>query len=231
MSSLSSKDKSDDDQLEYTVEDAIESYGVGRSTIICVCICGFYWSADACEMMLMSFILPAVRLEFGISSTLEALVASFVFFGVATGTFVWGFVADRVGRRPVVCITALLSGLVGAASAFAPNIYVLLAMRFVLGVVLGGAPVAFALTSEFVAARLRGRLMIYYNLFWTFGTVGESILAFYVMPYWGEHAWRYLLALSSVPCMIVGVCAYPLLFESPRYLFTTGRKAGWCCVS
>lgn len=127
------------------------------------------------------------------------------------------------GRRPVVCLTAILSGLLGAASALSSNIEVLLVLRFTLGLALGGAPVAFGLALESIPARLRGRAMIYYSLFWTFGSIGESVLAYYVLPQLG---WRYLLALSSIPCILVGIVSYPLLTESPRYLFASGDKNG-----
>ena len=208
---------------EYTVDEAIEHCGLGAFTWLNVALCGTYWAADAMELMLMSYLLPAVaaRDAFDLGSASEAMLAAVVFAGIALGTLACGAAADRVGRRAVVCGSVLLSGALGCASAAAPNVGALLALRFALGLALGGAPVAFGLLAELLPSVARGRTMVWFNLFWTAGTLLEAACAYWLLPRFG---WRWLLVASSVPCLLVGVAALFLLVESPRYLMARGER-------
>jgi MFS family permease len=54
--------------------------------------------------------------------------------GMALGSIIVPFFADRNGRRPALLISLFLSGSVGICSAFAPNIFAFIAMRFVQGI-------------------------------------------------------------------------------------------------
>lgn len=68
--------------------------------------------------------------------------------------------------------------------------------------------------SEFLPKDNRGTFLIFFEVFWTVGTVFEVCLAWIVLPTLG---WRWLLGLSSIPLFCLFLC-YPLLPESPRYL-------------
>ena len=131
--------------------------------------------------------------------SIESLLGAVIFAGIAIGSFLWGFLSDRIGRRPVVCVSALLTGIVGAASSLAPNMASLIFSRFVVGLVLGGAPMAFALASEFIVAKHRGSTMILFNMFWTVGSILEATLAWFTLGGANALSWRYLLAISSAP--------------------------------
>jgi hypothetical protein len=98
----------------------------------------------------------------------------------------------------------------------------LLFLRFMTGVGIGGSMVAFTLATEFVPSTYRGIFLILFSLFWTFGGVGEATLAYIIMPQLG---WRYLLGVSSLPVLLVGMFSFPFLFESPRFYIANGRAA------
>lgn len=69
-------------QKEFTVTEAIEIIGYGKYQSRLRFVLGWLWTAEACEMLLLSFISPALRCEWSLSGAQEALVTSVVFVGM-----------------------------------------------------------------------------------------------------------------------------------------------------
>eukprot|EP01119_Soliformovum_irregulare_P018391 TRINITY_DN5623_c0_g1_i1.p1 TRINITY_DN5623_c0_g1~~TRINITY_DN5623_c0_g1_i1.p1 ORF type:complete len:485 (-),score=106.20 TRINITY_DN5623_c0_g1_i1:41-1327(-) len=184
-------------------------------------MCGFCWMADAMELMLLSFLLPQAKLEFGLDDWAEATVGSVVFLGMMAGSYFWGYVSDRFGRKIGYVATAIFTAIFGLASAFSPDVYWLCVLRALVGFGLGGAPVCFSLFAEFLPAKNRGVPLILFELFWTVGTMAEAGMAWGVIPTLG---WRWLLGLSTIPLFIL-IGFYPWMPESPRYLLTRGKHS------
>ncbi|PNT61812.1 hypothetical protein BRADI_5g21097v3 [Brachypodium distachyon] len=181
----------DEQSATYTVDDALLSSGFGRFQILILSYAGIGLIAEAMEMMLLSFV----------------------------GAYSWGVVSDNYGRRKGFFFTAIMTSGAGFLSSFAPNYLSLMALRFVVGVGLGGGPVLGSWFLEFVPAPTRGTWMVIFSAFWTVGTILEASLAWAVMPKFG---WRLLLALSSAPSFLL-LLFYAATPESPRFLCTKGR--------
>lgn len=163
----------------YSVEDAIEKVGFGKFQVKVLFLCGFCWMADAMEIMLLSFLLVEAKEEFNLNNWEEATLASSVFIGMATGSYFWGYISDRFGRKIGFFGTALFTAIFGMLSALSPSYLILLISRALAGFGLGGAPVAFSLFAEFLPANQRGIPLILFEIFWTVGTIGEAGLAWY----------------------------------------------------
>ena len=71
------EDDDNESLIEYTVDEAIEHIGFGSFQWMMIMLCGAYWSADAMELMIMSYLLPAVAApdEFNLASGTEATLA------------------------------------------------------------------------------------------------------------------------------------------------------------
>lgn len=65
------------------------------------------------------------------------IVASAMFLGRGTGSFFWGWLSDRRGRRPVMLITIVLNGICSLAFGFTTNIVYAFVTRFLTGLVNG----------------------------------------------------------------------------------------------
>ncbi|CAK9229261.1 unnamed protein product [Sphagnum troendelagicum] len=224
---IEDKDKEMDDSSSsssattgsFTVEDAIKEVGFGPYQGWLLAYAGMSWVAEAMEMMLLSFVGPAVQTEWGLSSRQESLIASIVFVGMMIGAYSWGILSDLKGRRFGFFATAVLTFVAGLASAASPNYLSLLLLRGFVGIGLGGGPVISAWFMEFVPSANRGLWMVIISLFWTLGSIAEASLAWVVMPSLG---WRWLLSLSSVPLAVL-LLFYKFVPESPRYLAAQGE--------
>lgn len=201
------------------MDDAIEFMGFGTFQAFVLVYAGMAWVADAMEMMLLSFVGPAVQKSWDLSPSEESMITSVVFIGMMFGAYFWGALSDLKGRRSGFLFTAIVTFCAGLLSAFSPNYYILLLLRGLVGVGLAGGAVITSWFLEFIPTSNRGLWMVLISVFWTFGTVAEALLAWAVMPSLG---WRWLLGLSSVPLLVLLVF-YPFVPESPRYLAAKGK--------
>ncbi|KAJ8759610.1 hypothetical protein K2173_008791 [Erythroxylum novogranatense] len=215
-----------DRESMYSVDDALVAMGFGKFQYLVLLYAGMGWISEAMEMMLLSFVGPAVKSQWHLTPDQESLVTSIVFAGMLIGAYSWGVVSDKFGRRKGFLVTALVTSVAGFLSAVAPNYNVLLIARGFVGLGLGGGPVLLAWFLEFVPAPSRGTWMVIFSAFWTFGSIFESALAWIVMPQLG---WRWLLGLSALPSFLLLVF-YNMTPESLRYLCLKGKKNDACRI-
>lgn len=208
-----------------TVDEVIERIGVGRFQWRLLLVNGLVWASDAMEVLIIGFVLPAITALWGLSPAQAGLVGAATFAGMFVGAWGWGAAADRFGRRRVFLLTVLLDAVFGLLSALAPNLWALVALRFLTGTAIGGTlPVDYAVMAEFLPAHARGRFLVYLESFWAVGTIVVALLAWAIVPALPEQGWRWLLAASALP----GLLGYWLRVgvpESPRYLLVQGREA------
>jgi putative MFS transporter len=203
-----------------TVQEAVDQIGFGRFQKRLLGVCGVTWAADAAEVLLLGFALPAIIAEFGISTAQGGLIATATFAGMMVGAWFWGTISDYVGRRAGFQLTVLIFALFGLLSAFAPGWEWLLVLRFITGFGLGGAlPLDFSLYAEFLPTKNRGRNLVILESFWALGTVIAAGLAWVLVPSFG---WRPLLASSAVAAALV-LWIRRKIPESPRYLAISGK--------
>lgn len=183
---------------------------------------GLGWALDAMDVGLISFLMVAVKKEWGLSTTDLSWLASIGFVGMAIGAGAGGALADRIGRRTVFAGTLVVYGLATGLSALAPTFLVLCALRFVVGLGLGAElPVASTLVSEFAPKRLRGRMVVALESFWALGWLLAAVIGYTVVPH--ENGWRWAMLLGLVPALYA-VYVRRGLPESVRFLEKVGRR-------
>ncbi|KAG8376300.1 hypothetical protein BUALT_Bualt09G0048900 [Buddleja alternifolia] len=211
----------DDDERRhgYTVDDALSTLGFGNFQRLALAFAGIGWCSDAMEISLLSFIGPALKSEWLISSYEESLLSSAVFGGMFIGSYFWGFIADVYGRRMGIRGVTIITSGAGLLSAFAPDYKSLVILRFIVGFAAAGGHVFQSWFLEFIPKSNRGAWMLATSLFWVLGELLEASLFWIVMPRLG---WRWSLALSCVPSLTMFIVS-TLAPESPRYLFMKGK--------
>ncbi|PND51846.1 MFS transporter [Rhodococcus sp. ENV425] len=183
---------------------------------------GVGWALDAMDVGLISFVMAALAVQWGLSTTQLSWIGSIGFVGMAVGAALGGLLADRIGRRQVFAVTLLVYGLATGAAALAGSVAVLIVLRFVVGLGLGAElPVASTLVSEYAPRRQRGRMVVALEAFWAAGWILAALIGYFVIPL-GDDGWRWALAVGIVPTLYAVVMRFGLP-ESVRYLESRGR--------
>ena len=204
---------------EYTVEQAIDYIGFGKFQMVFLAVTGLSWLCDAMEMMLLSFIGPAARCEWRLTTTQASSLTSFVFLGMGFGAPSFGMFADRKGRLFSLRCSTGLTLLAGVGSALAPTFSALCFARLVVGFGLGGVPVAYNLCAEFLPSKKRGVYLSSLEFFWSFGSMVSALLAWTILP---KSSWRTLLGATVSPLILLGVLLV-WMPDSPMYLASKGK--------
>ncbi|WP_416408714.1 MFS transporter [Agrobacterium rosae] len=210
-------------QSPITVEDGIRAAGVGAFQKRLFVIFGLVWAADAMQVLAIGFSAPSIAVSFGVTVPQALQTGTLFFLGMLIGAFVFGRLADRIGRRPVLFIAIILDAIFGVASAFAPDLQWLLVARFLTGLGVGGTlPVDYAMMAEFLPSDRRGRWLVLLEGCWAIGTVALALLALVAGTNGGE-AWRTIFFVTGIPALI-GILLRFYVPESPFYLNQQGRS-------
>lgn len=139
---------------------------------------GGVFAADAMEILMISYILPFVRSEFGLNQWEASLLASGVFVGMLLGAFPTGVLSDKFGRKKIIQIWTFIGVIFAFASAVGNNFWFLLFTRCVVGFSIAGAShLSFSLFLECVPTTKRGLWMMVFMTLWALGSVAEALLA------------------------------------------------------
>lgn len=211
---------SDELKKEWKIEDAIEEVGRGRTQWVLLVITGLTFTADAAEVTFISLITETLRFQWHLGDTDIASVQSVVFIGMILGAPIWGYIADRLGRRLAFLLSSSVICVAGFATALAANFLSLVAFRCVVGVGVAGLPVGFDILAEALPVAGRGKWLLYIEYFWTLGSIYINLCGWLTLS---PTDWRLFTALAAVPTLISSVAGYLYLPESPRWLVDQGR--------
>lgn len=157
-----------------------------------------------------------------------------ILLGSAIGAFAAGRLSDRMGRRSVMRLAAILFLLSAFLAGGAPSSAIFIMARIVGGLGVGAASVISPVyISEVVPADVRGRLVSVQQVMIIAGLTGAFVVNFLVAYYaggstatlWGGMpAWRWMFWLQALPAAIYYATLH-FIPESPRFLIIKGRTS------
>ncbi len=181
------------------------------------------WLLDAFDFFLVTFCLTAIARDFHKSDSAIALVITMTLAFRPVGGFVFGMMADRYGRRLPLMINIGLFAVAEIFTGLAPNYTVLLVVRALFGVVMGGQwGVGASLVMETAPVRRRGMLSGLLQEGYAAGNVLAAISFFFLFGRWG---WRPLFFLGSLPAIALVFFIHFRVKESP--VWERAKTASW----
>src|SRR3954462_9274323 len=103
------------------------------------------WPPDAMQVLAIGFAAPSLANHFGLSIPEAVQAGTALFLGMLAGAWGFGRLADRIGRRRVLVVTVVIDAVFGLASAFSTSFEMLLCLRLLTGIGVGGTlPVDYA---------------------------------------------------------------------------------------
>lgn len=185
---------------------------------------GIGWAFDAMDVGLITYIIAVLSVQWDLTGLEKSWIVSAGFIGMAIGASLGGTLADRIGRRNVFTLTLVVYGVATGASAFAGGVLVLILLRIVVGLGLGGElPIASTLVSELSPKRVRGSIVVWLEAFWALGWTIAAVVGYYVVPL-GDWGWRVAFGIGALPALYA-VYIRSGLPESPRFLLSQGKTA------
>jgi MFS transporter, AAHS family, 4-hydroxybenzoate transporter len=172
--------------------------------------------AEGYDLGIAGIIAPGLVKEFSMAPAMLGFFFSAGIAGMILGAFIFAFVGDRYGRKAGITVGILIFGGFTFASAYAPNLQSLVALRFLTGVGLAGTgPNLVSLMAEYLPKRVRSLLA---GLVLTGVPVGTILAAASSGLIDVERGWRTLLLLGGGASVLLGVALIWCLPESLSFL-------------
>jgi sugar porter (SP) family MFS transporter len=169
--------------------------------------------------------LTGIEQTFDISTFMLEVITSWVTLGAMAGALVAGALADRQGRRRTILIAAVIFIAGALLESLAPEAWVLVIGRLVLGFGVGVASVAAPLyAAEMAPARYRGRMVSLYQMAITIGIFLAYWADYLLLEQGDSDSWRVMLGVSAIPAVLLVFAMWPLA-DSPRWYMKAGRRA------
>ncbi|MDA8487606.1 3-hydroxybenzoate transporter MhbT [Kluyvera sp. Awk 3] len=186
--------------------------------IIC---CFLVVMMDGFDTAAIGFIAPAIREHWQLSAADLAPLFGAGLLGLTAGALLCGPLSDKLGRKRVIEWCVALFGLFSLLSAFSPNLEMLIVLRFLTGLGLGGAmPNTITMTSEYLPSRRRGALVTLMFCGFTLGSALGGIVSAQLVAVIGWHG---ILVLGGVLPLALFFGLLVALPESPRWLVRRQR--------
>ena len=166
------------------------------------------WTMDAFDYFIVVFVYADIAKTFHHSKAEVAFVTTATLVMRPVGALLFGLWADRVGRRTPLMVDVIFYSVVGFLCAFAPNFTVLVILRLLYGIGMGGEwGLGAALAMEKVPAERRGFFSGLLQEGYALGYLLASVASLVVIN-WLGLSWRWLFGVSIIPALISLIIRY-----------------------
>src|SRR5437667_2486484 len=158
------------------------------------------WMLDGMDVTLYAMAVPALLREFHLSTSQAGLLASVTLIASAAGGILFGFLADRAGRRLALMLSIAVYSAFTAACGLSRGVMELAVFRFLLGLGMGGEwATGAALVAETWRAQHRAKALGLMQSGYAVGYAVAALIAELVMPRWG---WRVVFFVGVCPALL-----------------------------
>uniref|UniRef100_A0A8C6KW01 Synaptic vesicle glycoprotein 2A n=1 Tax=Nothobranchius furzeri TaxID=105023 RepID=A0A8C6KW01_NOTFU len=239
LSAFEGERRKDQEELAQQYETILQECGHGKFQWTLYFVLGLALMADGVEIFVVGFVLPSAEKDMCLSEPNKGMLGLIVYLGMMVGAFVWGGLADRIGRRQTLLISLSINSVFAFFSSFVQGYVSFLFCRLASGVGIGGSiPIVFSYYSEFLAQEKRGEHLSWLCMFWMIGGIYASAMAWAIIPHYGWsfqmgsayqfHSWRVFVLVCAFPS-VAAISALTTMPESPRFYLEVSPSFRSCC--
>ncbi len=188
-------------------------------------VLGVGWLLDAFEVNIVGSVLGVIQGVFHLNAAQASWVVSIWLIGIMVGAILFGYLADRFGRKRLFILTLALYSFFTVLTALSPSYFFLMLFRFLTAIGVGAEYTAInSAISEFIPPNNRGKINTLVMNFWPVGAMIAALVnLFFINLLAVDVGWRVGFAFGAVAALFV-IWMRRSLPESPRWLLTRGRQ-------
>lgn len=205
-----------------TVDDVVGNAKFNSYHLRVMVLCGLLMIADGYDLVSFGTVIAHLMDEWSMSAVTAGLLGSMALVGMFFGGLFVSPLADKHGRRKIIIACLILASIASFACALVNDPISMGALRFAVGVALGGlVPNFIAMTSEFAPRKSKALMVTAVTSLYSVGGVAAALLAIYIEP---VLTWRGVFYVAGLSILLL-----PLMLrylpESPEFLALKGERA------
>jgi AAHS family 4-hydroxybenzoate transporter-like MFS transporter len=202
----------------------LDQRGIGAFHIKLIIWSLFIVLIDGYDIGAISFALPSLIKEWGISPRDVGPVLSASLVGILFGSAIFGFVGDRYGRKAALVAANLWFGVFTFIAAYSTNLTEMTALRFLAGLGIGGIiPNVIAINAESAPRKLRATMALIAVGLVPIGGAIPGFLAASLVP---SQGWQILFYIGGIVPVLIGICGFFGLPESIKFMALKEKHRG-----
>ncbi|AME28460.1 MULTISPECIES: MFS transporter [Burkholderiaceae] len=199
-----------------TPDNVMDRQQISSLQVLTLMLCFLVVAADGFDVASVGYVAPLLKKAWSLSPSQLGPIFGAGLFGLTVGSFLFGPLADRIGRKRVIVISLILFGIGSLACAYAPSPFWLIVLRFATGAGLGGAmPNAITLSSEFSPTRSRALMVTLMFCGFTLGLAFGGAVASILIPSFG---WQGVFVFGGLFPLCLTPVVWLFLPESLRFM-------------
>jgi AAHS family 4-hydroxybenzoate transporter-like MFS transporter len=199
----------------------IEGRKLTRYNYVVIAVSVLITFLDGFDLLVLSHTASYIADEVGLDRLQLGEIFSVGLFGMMLGGFFFGYLGDRIGRRPTIIFSTFSFGVLTLLFALANSYESLMVLRFLNGLALGAMlPLCWALNIEFVPKRYRSTVVTIIMVGFSLGAAMAGPLTVWLAPHVG---WQGVFVFGCILTLLASILLLFTLPESVRFLTTKQR--------
>jgi len=201
---------------KWTLKDLTDNLGLGPFQREIVILLGLLWFSISIPQVTVPIVLPRISEELHIPASRMGVLGSAIGVAMLISSLACGWLADKIGRRPVILVASFVLAAAPILMALSTNFWLFGSFALIMGLSIGGIiPIAFTMSIEYLPTNSRGAFVMLFSILWLIGMAVALIPILFL-------DWRLALGLTGVPVVVVVVFLTLKLEEGIVFLLAKG---------
>lgn len=207
-----------------SADDVLDFIGLGLFQAIAFMLIGSTFCIFGCNQAVYNYLGDGLRAEWNITAAEYAILPALTAPASIIGAAFFSILSDRFGRWWPYALCLGWFGISALVSAFANSFPVLIVLRCILSLAMGGVSgFVYSTLVEFLPIKNRGSVTVLLMLMYALGMCLSCGLAWWLIPTYHTYGWRYYIFACAIPTPFIFLFRLLFPFESPRYLISNGK--------